>query len=120
MSDDPGAYRIYPTIYSLAAVHNIFAFEAGGNKGEQPMRSDEYHRLYEACLEMAQQSKAPALQARWLRMAQTWFSRARDARSMQPKMGRQTGCSVTILQANPVRRRRAVESSPVPVSVVIH
>ena len=30
------------------------------------MRSDEYHRLYAACLTMAGQSKSPDVQARWL------------------------------------------------------
>ena len=34
------------------------------------MSSDEYCRLYEACLVMAQQPELPGVQARWLVMAE--------------------------------------------------
>jgi len=40
------------------------------------MRSDDYRRLHGACLMMAQQSKLPDMQARWLSMAQAWLKRA--------------------------------------------
>jgi hypothetical protein len=42
------------------------------------MRSDEYFRLHMACVAMAKQSSSPAVQARWLAMAQVWFKRATD------------------------------------------
>jgi hypothetical protein len=40
------------------------------------MRSDDYRRLHGACLIMAQQSKSPQVQARWLLMAQACLRRA--------------------------------------------
>lgn len=44
------------------------------------MQSDEYHRLYVACLGMAQQSDQPDIQSRWLRMAQAWLRLAEEIR----------------------------------------
>ena len=44
------------------------------------MRSDEYRRLYVACLGMAQQSDQPDIQSRWLKMAQAWLSFADEIR----------------------------------------
>jgi hypothetical protein len=51
------------------------------------MRSDEYRRLYEACRNMAQQSDSPDAQARWLKIAQAWLDRTRDADDMRPSNG---------------------------------
>jgi hypothetical protein len=44
------------------------------------MRSDEYRRLYVACLGMAQQSDQPDIQSRWLKMAQAWQRLADEIR----------------------------------------
>jgi hypothetical protein len=43
------------------------------------MRSDEYRRLHEVCLGMAQQSDSPDVQTRWLTIAQASLDRVSDA-----------------------------------------
>jgi hypothetical protein len=50
------------------------------------MHSDEYRRLYAACLTMANQSNLPDVRARWLTLAKDcddafWNSKAGDGRS---------------------------------------
>src|SRR6516165_6888658 len=44
------------------------------------MRSDEYYRLYMACVAMAKQSTDFEVQARWLAMADTWLRWATERR----------------------------------------
>ena len=46
-----------------------------------PMRSDDYHRLHEVCLAMAEQSTEPDLQARWLTAADAWLKLATELHS---------------------------------------
>jgi hypothetical protein len=83
------------------------------------MRADEYRRLYEACLEMAHQAQAPELQARWLRMAQSWFNRAADEKPVRSQIRGETSSSVTTLHTHPVGRG-ALRRFPSPTSFVIH
>jgi hypothetical protein len=62
-------------------MHNLpLHFRPGGCMEGQTMRSDEYRRLYVACLGMAQQSDQPDIQSRWLKMAQAWLRLADEIR----------------------------------------
>jgi hypothetical protein len=42
------------------------------------MHSDDYRRLRAACVAMAEQSGLPDARARWLKLAETCFSLAKD------------------------------------------
>jgi hypothetical protein len=77
------------------------------------MRSDEYRRLYVACLGMAQQSEQPDTQSRWLGMAQAWL---RVADEVRPTKTGRVGRS-NVISLNPNQRadfNRAVESREAP------
>jgi hypothetical protein len=77
------------------------------------MRSDEYRRLYVACLGMAQQSEQPDIQSRWLGMAQAWL---RVADEVRPTKTGRVGRS-NVISLNPNQRadfNRAVESREAP------
>jgi len=52
------------------------------------MRYDDYFRLHIACLTMARQSTLPAVQARWLAMAQEWLKRATELDELSLSGGR--------------------------------
>jgi hypothetical protein len=84
--------NLYPKIYVHIAPHNIQQ-ASGHGMMEATMRSDEYRRLYAACLTMAQQSELPNVQARWLTMAQAWLNRADE---MRPKKANKIDCSNVI------------------------
>lgn len=62
------------------------------------MRSDEYRRLHVACLGMAQQSKQPDIQSRWLCMAQAWLRRADEVQ--KTKYWRVDSSNVLVLKAS--------------------
>jgi hypothetical protein len=61
------------------------------------MRSDEYRRLYVACLGMAQQSTQLDIQSRWLSMAQAWLRLAGEVRNT--RNGRVVRSNVLSLRA---------------------
>jgi hypothetical protein len=43
------------------------------------MRSEEYRRIHDICLDMAQQSDSEDLHDRWLKLAEYWLDRAGQA-----------------------------------------
>ena len=55
------------------------------------MRSEEYRRLHQVCLDMAQQSELPDARVRWLKVAQASLDRSRDAEGSPLYLGGKNG-----------------------------